>query len=201
MPQILTNIKQLDLKSSYTYADYLLWQFKDCLELIKGKISKMSPAPNRKRQDISLFKTLILSKFLKNQPCESYIAPFDVRLINFKESTEDNKIIDVVKPGLRVICDSKNLDDKGCIGSPNLIIEILSPGNSNREMDIKLDLYQENCVLENWIVNPSEKNIYIYILENNRYIGLKPLIESSHLLSPTLPKLKFAVKKYLTYNI
>ena len=87
-----------------------------------------------------------------------YIAPFDVRLINFKESTKDNQVTTVVQPDLCVICDQNKLDDKGCIGSPDLIIEILSPGNSKHEMDIKFDLYQENGVLEYWIVNPMEKN-------------------------------------------
>ena len=195
MSQIITNIKQLDLNGSYTYADYLLWHFKERVELIKGKILKMSPAPNRKHQEISLSTTLILAKLLKNKPCKMYIAPFDVRLINFKESTKDNQVTSVVQPDLCVICDQNKLDDKGCIGSPDLIIEILSPGNSKREMDIKFDLYEENGVKEYWIVNPIEKNIYIYVLENERYIGIKPLIETSTLISPTFPKLKFAVKK------
>ena len=195
MAEIITNIKQLNLHGSYTYADYLLWHFKERVELIRGKILKMSPAPSRKHQEISMTTTLMLAKFLRNQPCKMYAAPFDVRLINYKENTDDNEVVSVVQPDLCVICDTNKLDDKGCIGAPDLIIEILSPGNSKREMDIKFDLYQENGVLEYWIVNPSEKNIYIYVLENNRYIGLKPLIESSTLISPTFPKLKFAVKK------
>ena len=195
MAEIITNIKQLNLHGSYTYADYLLWHFKERVELIRGKILKMSPAPSRKHQEISMTTTLMLAKFLRNQPCKMYAAPFDVRLINYKENTDDNEVVSVVQPDLCVICDTNKLDDKGCIGAPDLIIEILSPGNSQREMDIKFDLYQENGVLEYWIVNPSEKNIYIYVLENNRYIGLKPLIESSTLISPTFPKLKFAVKK------
>ncbi len=195
MSQIITNIKQLDLNGSYTYADYLLWHFKERVELIEGKVLKMSPAPNRKHQEISMTTTLMLAKFLKNQPCKMYADPFDVRLVNFKESNADNKVISVVQPDLCVICDVNKLDEKGCIGSPDLIIEILSPGNSKPEMDIKFDLYQENGVLEYWIVNPMEKNTYIYVLENNRYVGIKPLIESSTLISPTFPKLKFAVKK------
>lgn len=195
MSEIITNIKQLDLKGTYTYADYLLWHFKERVELIRGKILKMSPAPNRFHQEISMTTTLMLAKFLKNQPCKMYAAPFDVRLINFKESTNDSQITTVVQPDLCVICDPNKLDDRGCIGAPDLIIEILSPGNSKREMDIKFDLYEENGVLEYWIVNPVEKNIYIYVLENNRFIGLKPLTESSTLVSPTFPKLKFAVKK------
>ena len=199
MSEIITNIKQLDLNGSYTYADYLLWHFKERVELIKGKILKMSPAPNRAHQGISMSTSLILANLLKNQSCKMYAAPFDVRLINFKESTKDNQVTSVVQPDLCVICDKNKLDDKGCIGSPDLIIEILSPGNSKREMDIKFDLYEENGVKEYWIVNPIEKNIYIYVLENERYVGLKPLIETSTLISPTFPKLKFAVKKVFDF--
>jgi Uma2 family endonuclease len=194
MSTIITNIKQLDLNGSYTYADYLLWQFKDRVEIIKGKIFKMSPAPSRSHQEISMTVTLILAKFLKNQPCKLYAAPFDVRLINFKESTKDNQITSVVQPDLCIVCDKSKLDDKGCIGAPDLIIEILSPGNSNREMTIKFDLYEENGVKEYWIVNQSEKTILIYVLKENRFIGLKPIVESGRVESPTFPSLKFSVK-------
>lgn len=194
MSTIITNIKQLDLKGSYTYADYLLWQFKDRVEIIKGKIFKMSPAPSRSHQEISMTVTLILAKFLKNQPYKLYAAPFDVRLINFKDSTKDNQITSVVQPDLCVVCNTDKLDEKGCIGAPDLIIEILSPGNSNREMTIKFDLYEENGVKEYWIVNQSEKTILIYVLKENKFIGLKPIVESGKIESPTFPNLKFSVK-------
>ena len=195
METIITNIKQLDLKGSYTYADYLLWHFKERVELIKGKILKMSPAPNSFHQDISMNLTIQIAKIIKNHSCKLYAAPFDVRLINFKESTADNQITTVVQPDLCVICDRTKIDKRGCIGAPDLIIEILSPGNSKKEMDIKYDLYEENGVLEYWIVNPSEKTIAIYVLQDGRYIGIKPLIEDSKLKSPTFPDLTFAVKK------
>ena len=123
-----------------------------------------------------------------------YAAPFDVRLINFKESTADNQIVTVVQPDLCVICDTSKLDDKGCVGAPDLIIEILSPGNSKKEMDIKFDLYEENGVKEYWIVNPMDEAIYIYFLEKNKYIGLKPLTMNSTLKSPTFEQLIFPVK-------
>jgi Uma2 family endonuclease len=195
MGTIITNIKQLDLKGSYTYADYLLWQFKERVELIKGKILKMSPAPSSFHQNISFEISGILYNFFKNKSCKVFAAPFDVRLINYKESTADNHITTVIQPDLCVICDRNKIDEKGCIGAPDLIIEILSPGNSKKEMDIKYDLYEENKVLEYWIVNPSEKTIAIYVLQNEKYIGIKALIEDSKLQSPTFPDLKFAVKK------
>lgn len=195
MGTIITNINQLDLKGSYTYADYLLWQFKERVELIKGKIFRMSPAPNSFHQDISGNLFFELRSYINKGTYKLYAAPFDVRLINYKESTADNQIITVVQPDLCVICDRTKIDEKGCIGAPDLIIEILSPGNSKKEMDIKYDLYEENGVKEYWIVNPSEMTISIFVLQNNKYIGIKPLIFDSKLQSPTFPDLKFAVKK------
>ena len=194
MSAIINNIKQLDMKGSYTYADYLLWNFKERVELIKGKIFKMSPAPSRFHQDTSWLLARQLDKSFHKTLCKMYTAPFDVRLINFKESSADNKIVTVVQPDLCVVCDNSKLDEKGCIGAPDLIIEILSAGNSNREMTIKYDLYEENGVKEYWIVNQSEKTILIYVLQNNKFIGLKPIIEYGKLESPTFPNLKFAVK-------
>jgi Uma2 family endonuclease len=195
MDAIITNIKQLDLNGSYTYADYLLWQFSERVELIKGKIFKMSPAPNRIHQEISMSLTSSLLQVLKNQPYKFYAAPFDVRLINFKKSTADNHIITVVQPDLCVICDKTKLDDRGCIGAPDLIIEILSPGNSKKEMDIKYDLYEENKVKEYWIVNPITQTVSVFVLENNKYVGLKPLIIDSTLESQLFPNMKIKVKK------
>ena len=194
MTKIITNIDQLDLEGSYTYADYLIWQFQERVELIKGKIFKMSPAPSRKHQDISRNIMREMDGFFLKKQCKLYFAPFDVRLINFKKSTEDNQIISVVQPDLCVICDEEKLDDKGCIGAPDLIIEILSPGNSKKEMDIKFDLYQENGVREYWMVDPTEQAIYIYVLENGKFKGLKPLTTDNKLHSPTFEKLIFDVK-------
>lgn len=194
MSGVITNIKQLDLKGSYTYADYLLWQFSERVELIKGKIFKMSPAPSRIHQEHSWSLTREIDKVFRKTACKMYAAPFDVRLINYKNSTDDNQIISVVQPDICVICDVSKLDEKGCLGAPDLVIEILSPSNSKKEMDIKYDLYEENGVREYWIVNPLDETVYIYVLENDKYIGIKPLIIDSILQSPTFPKLRFAVK-------
>jgi Uma2 family endonuclease len=194
MAPIINNIKQLDLKGSYTYADYLLWNFKERVELIKGKIFKMSPAPSRSHQEISWLLARQLDKVFHKSTCKMYAAPFDVRLINFKESCSDNQIITVIQPDLCVVCDTNKLDEKGCIGAPDLIIEIVSPGNSNREMTIKYDLYEENGIKEYWIVNQAEKTILIYVLVEDKYVGIKPITEKGKLESPTFPALKFSVK-------
>ncbi len=195
MSQIITNIDDLDLNGSYTYADYLLWQFSERLEIIKGKIFKMSPAPSSSHQRVSMKLTRELDKYFYNLSCEIFVAPFDVRLINFKKSTSDNQILTVVQPDLCIICDKLKVDEKGCLGAPNLIIEILSKGNSKKDLTIKFDLYEENGVQEYWLVNPSEKDVHIYTLQNGKYIGSRPFIMETEIQSPTFPKLKFEVDK------
>jgi Uma2 family endonuclease len=195
MSKIITDIKDLDLNGSYTYADYLLWQFSERLELIKGKIFKMSPAPNSFHQEILgnlhyEFRTI----FHKNK-CKVYLAPFDVRLINHQKSSADNEIKTIVQPDLCVVCNPSIVDQKNCLGAPNLIIEILSKSTSKKDLSIKFDLYEENGVQEYWIVNPEDKNVLIYVLKDGKYIGSRPFIVESEIQSPTFPELKFEVDK------
>ena len=195
MSKIITNIDQLDMDKSYTYADYLLWNLKERVELFKGKIFKMSPAPSRRHQEVSRNLNRYLDRFFEFIPCNLYYAPFDVRLKNIEKSTEDNHVLTVLQPDLCVVCDLSKLDDRGCMGAPDLIIEILSPGNSKKEMGIKFNLYEENKVKEYWIVEPAENCIYVYTLQNNKYIGLKPCIEGELITSPLFPDLKFEIEK------
>ena len=189
----VTDFNDLDLNATYTYADYLKWKFEERLELFRGKIFKMSPAPNRYHQEISGNLYFNFAKILKKGTCNLYAAPFDVRLQ--KIQANDEKVITVVQPDLCVICDENKLDDKGCNGAPDLIVEILSPGNSKKEMGIKFDLYEENGVKEYWIVEPAEKSIFIYVLQNEKFIGLKPLIEDDKMKSPLFPALDFDVRE------
>lgn len=173
--ETITNINQLDLNKTYSYADYLLWRFKERVELIKGKILKMSPAPSRKHQEISRNINRVLDQYFYGQKCKLYYAPFDVRIP--RQSSDDKEVFTVVQPDLCVVCDESKLDDKGCIGAPDLIVEILSPGNSKREMKDKFELYQESDVREYWIVDPNQESVLIYILKNGEYIGLKPVVD------------------------
>ena len=192
---MITDINLLDLEGKYSYADYLTWEFEERVEILKGKVFSMGATPNTSHQRISGKLSGILWQKFNNMSLNFFAAPFDVRLLDKKKSTLDQEIYTVVQPDLCVICDRSKIDKKGCIGAPDLIIEILSPGNSKKEMDIKYDLYEENGVLEYWMVNPSEKTISIFVLQNGKYIGIKPLIEDSKLKSPTFPDLTFAVKK------
>ena len=139
---MITSIHQLDYKKKYTYGDYILWQFQERVELLKGYLFPMA-APNVRHQQVSLNLTLVLGNFLEKSHCQLFSAPFDVRLPLPPNRVKGNKIDTVVQPDLCVICDTNKLDKQGCIGAPDLIVEILSPGNSKREMKDKFELYQE----------------------------------------------------------
>ena len=128
MSTVITNIDQLDLVNGiYTYADYLMWKIKDRLELLKGKIFQMG-APSLTHQTVSMNFSRLLSNYFYKTPCKLFAVPFDVRLA--KKGEKDNEIYTVVQPDLCVVCDVDKLDERGCWGAPDLIIEILSPGNS-----------------------------------------------------------------------
>src|ERR1700749_3483027 len=116
-------LASLDLNSSYTYADYLKWTFIERVELIKGKLFKMNPAPNRMHQGLSGHLFNALYNYLKGSKCKAYSAPFDVRLPG--KSKDDNYIITVLQPDICVICDNSKLDLKGCAGAPDIVVEIL----------------------------------------------------------------------------
>lgn len=183
---VITSLDQLDPNGTYTYADYLHWQFSERIELLRGKIRKMA-ATNRKHQEISGKIQYALMTALLKSPCKVYNAPFDVRLTRMRNDTE---VKTVVQPDLCVICDSSKLDERGCNGAPDLILEILSLGNSRTEMKDKFELYQEEGVLEYWVVSPSEKTIQVWMLdEQGIYIGRQPKVEGDIVTTPIIPNL------------
>lgn len=188
---MITSLSQLDLNKTYSYADYVLWQFKERVELLRGKIMTMSPAPNNLHQQVLSELHGHFYIFFKSHPCQVRFAPYDVRLLDSKKSHSDNNIFTVVQPDLCVICDESKIEDRGCLGAPDLIVEILSPGNSDKEMKIKYELYQENGVREYWIIHPTEKQLFIFVLENGIFTGKHPIISSDMARSYIFPDLNF----------
>ena len=175
---MITSIDQLDLSKKYSYADYLTWRFDEYVELLRGKISRMA-APTRAHQRVTGRLHTLLDLLLENQPCQVFIAPFDVRLLDHKKSTADKDVFTVVQPDVCVICDISKLDDKGCLGSPDLIIEVLSPGTQKKDYDDKFELYAFNGVKEYWIVAPNDDLVSVYDLDdNNAYQFRKTYIRS-----------------------
>lgn len=186
----ITRLDQLDLSRQYTYADYLTWRLQERLELIRGYVWKMSPAPNRRHQQIvSNFHGMIWSH-LKGKPCQVFTAPFDVRLPRTDKVTNE-AITTVVQPDLCIICDPAKLDDAGCVGAPDLVIEVLSKGNTKKEMKEKFDAYEEAGVREYWVVQPEYGTVLVYTLtEQGRFIGQHPYDESDTITPTVFPALQ-----------
>jgi len=181
----ITDINQLDPTKKYTYADYLTWRFKERVELIKGKLFKMSPAPNRRHQMMVGEIYGHFWTFLKKHKCEVFVAPFDVRLPVPKNSDKDYT---VVQPDITVVCDESKLDEQGCNGAPDLVVEVLSPGNTQKEMRDKFEVYQNSGVREYWLVDPQRESILIYGLnEDGKYIAGHPYVTGMKVESNVLP--------------
>ena len=155
------NMPQLDKR--YTYADYATWPEDVRYELIDGVAHMMSPAPGRVHQTIlgELYRQI--ATFLKGKQCKVYAAPFDVRLN--ADSGDDT----VVQPDIVVVCDRSKLDDKGCNGAPDMVVEILSKSSLGRDRVLKFNRYLKAGIREYWIVEPDSKTATVYILDNGRY--------------------------------
>ena len=176
---IITKLNQLDLSKVYTFKDYLSWQFKERIELLRGHIAKMSPAPSTRHQMISRQLFQELSGLLKKKKYQIFYAPFDVYLPSLEGDT-------VVQPDICIITDTSKIRKHGCVGSPDLVIEILSPGNSRREMKDKFELYEQSGVKEYWVVFPSEQVLQIYSLKDGKYFSQRPYVKGDTVSSDVL---------------
>lgn len=133
-------------------------------ELINGQIYKMAPSSTAHQRILS-FLHLEIGNYIRNNTgtCEVIPAPFAVFLHNEDESDLSNYL----EPDISVICDPDKIDDKGCQGAPDWIIEIVSPGSKRLDYYTKLALYRANGVREYWIVDPLKKTIVIYDMEHD----------------------------------
>ncbi|MBC7829565.1 MAG: Uma2 family endonuclease [Chitinophagaceae bacterium] len=178
----------------FTYADYLTWNFKERLELINGQLFKMSPAPTIVHQRISYNLEKILGRFVENHDCSIFHAPIDVKLKgkgNNKKKLRDEDIITVVQPDIIIVCDEEKLKDGRAIdGAPDLVVEILSPGNTKTEMKYKLELYEENEVKEYWVVYPEYKQVAVFRLNSNMLFEKPIFFTEESVISFIFPALK-----------
>jgi Uma2 family endonuclease len=181
---MVTQLQQLDLNKRYTFQDYLSWRFMDRVELLWGKIARMAPAPSMQHQKIAGTFFREISNFLKESSCQVFITPFDVRLVT---RLGDEQIESVVQPDIVVVCDSAKLDEQGCKGAPDLVIEILSPYSSTRDLKHKLKLYEEAGVQEYWVVDPHTGNVQVFLSdENGKYQSFYPVTAEDTLKSKTI---------------
>lgn len=184
----ITMAEEPSAQYTYTYADYLQWKFEERLELFKGKIFKLA-APNTKHMVVGRNLFLQIGNYFKNTTCFAFITPFDVRL-PVKNRKKDNEITTVVQPDLGVVCDRSKIDERGCCGAPDLVVEILSPGNSEKEVQLKFELYEEAGVKEYWLINPVEENMVVFVLGDDAKFGGAKMYAGKTVSSAAIPSLK-----------
>lgn len=177
-------LQELDMNKTYTYADYFRWKLEERVELIRGRIFKMSPAPNRRHQQISGNIFYELKRFVQRGPCEVYSAPFDVRLP--RKSASDKDITTVLQPDVCVVCDAGKLDEKGCVGAPDIVVEVLSPGNNAKELKNKYEVYEEAGVREYWVVSPQDETVLVYTLTGGKYTASRMMVAGDSVHSTVL---------------
>ncbi len=129
-------------------------------ELIDGEMYMMAP-PNFKHQKISAFLHNTIYSYIQSRhgECVALAAPFAV-FLNADDKT-------YVEPDISVICDPSKLDDRGCNGAPDWVIEIVSPGSKRMDYFIKLFKYQTAGVKEYWIVDPDKNRVMVYLYEKD----------------------------------
>jgi len=175
-------LKDLDRSLRYSYEDYYSWKFTDKVELIDGQIfSYNKEIVLLSHQEILGNIFIQIASFLKGKTAKVIVGPLDVHFKNKETYT-------VLQPDICVICDKSKLDARGCIGAPDLVIEILSPGNSKMELLHKYRVYEEFGVKEYWIVSQSDQNILIYTLnKEGKFQPSKIFTLSEKITSSVLP--------------
>ncbi len=172
----------------FTYADLLTWPEDERWELIDGVAYDMTPAPMQRHQEIlgKLHQQFI--NFLEGSPCRVILPPFDVLLPKAAESTMTTTT--VVQPDLIVVCDREKLDGKRCVGSPTLVVEILSPSTAKKDKRQKHQAYQQAGVPEYWVVSPSEALVEVFSLdEYGRYGDPMVYVQNDQMPVGVLPGL------------
>ncbi len=147
----------------FTYRDYRNWPDEERWELIGGIAFGMSPAPRLNHQNAVLELGSRIQEFLRGKPCTAFISPVDVLLM--EPGQEDDEAENVVQPDIVVVCDPGKLANGRYIrGSPDLVVEILSPSTMKKDVREKFTLYERMGVKEYWIVEPSACWLHRYVL-------------------------------------
>ena len=147
-------------EKTYTIDDIYALPEGQRAELIDGQMYMMAP-PKRIHQKLITELVSLIHRHIKSHDgsCEIYPAPVAVFL------NKDSQ--NYVEPDISVVCDKTKLDDNGCHGAPDWIIEIISPSTSRMDYGIKLFKYRTASVREYWIVNPSTRTVNVYDFEHD----------------------------------
>jgi Uma2 family endonuclease len=167
----------------YTYADYLTWPEDERWEIIDG-VPYMQATPTPLHQEISGNLFVQFHQYLSGKPCKIYLAPFSVILSQNEKNEKEIK--NVVEPDITIICDKSKIDDKGCKGTPDMIIEIISPSSIKKDRITKFNKYEKVGVLEYWIVEPEQKIISLFALQKDQAYGRPKLYTDEDKITSTI---------------
>lgn len=152
---------------SYTHADLLDWDTNIRYELYDGRpVALASPSSTHQLISGELFRQF--ANYLAGKKCKVFPAPFDVSLFAEKGDRPEN-VFTVLQPDLSVICDPDKIDEHGCKGAPDLVIEVLSSSTARNDRLFKYRLYQRAGVREYWLVDPASRTVLVHTLEDGAY--------------------------------
>jgi len=157
-------------EGQYTYADYLAWPEDERVEIIDG-VLYMQATPSPEHQEISMNLATQIAVYLKGKSCKVYAAPFSVRLLTKGDERKAEDVKKVVEPDITVVCDKSKIDNQGCKGIPDWIIEIISPSSIKHDRVTKFNQYEKAGVVEYWIVEPEGKILSVFLLQSDGRYG------------------------------
>ena len=150
--------RTIDPDRIYTFADIEALPEGVYAELMDGKIIYMdSPATTHQRIIARLFLKTANYIQKKGGDCEAFLSPFGV----FPENDDSEYLL----PDLVVVCDPSKIDEKGCHGAPDWVVEVLSPSTSKRDYGVKLFRYKRAGVREYWIIDPIKRTVMVYVFD------------------------------------
>jgi Uma2 family endonuclease len=168
----------------YTYGDYLNWPDEERWELIDGVAYDMTPAPSLQHQRVVMELSRQLANYFRGKVCEVFVAPIDVRLP--REEEKDEEIDTVVQPDIVIICDPEKLDEKGCRGAPDLVVEVISPSTVQKDLKQKMNLYERAGVKEYWLFHPEDKIAMIFKRDSHGLYGRPEIVAAEEIVKTIL---------------
>ncbi len=177
----------MDLTKSYNYADYLTWEFPEYGELFRGQFVP-KPTPWTAHQRVLGNLTGLVANHAKGKLISVFHRPFDVRLPHTADAS-DAAVTTVVQPDLCVFLDRRQLDERGAVGAPAWIIEVVSAVSLLQDTQLKFALYAQFGVREYWLVSPGERAVIVCHLAAGRYEVAGIHQEAGPIPSLTLPGL------------
>jgi Uma2 family endonuclease len=152
----------------HTYGDYLIWSRTSGDELIDGTAYvKEPPAPSMSHQAIAGELYRQVANALKGTSWRVFVAPVDVRLP--KSTERDEEVDTVVQPDVLITRGLKKIDPRGLRGAPDWLAEVLSPSTARYDQTVKIAAYERASVPEVWLINPADRTVAIYRLEEGHY--------------------------------